>query len=801
MKSIVFVFLFLFSATLSYSKAFVNDDDSLRPSGPFQLASFLDIKGVPQTVSTLAERDSIATNFRTAGMLCYVTSNQTLYYLNGGIENDNWKISGSSTDTVFYSIAAAVTADLETGTRVTVVEKNNIRNFVVKNRSDDDTPDLVTVFAKSDSITALVMETNKVINLNVEWFGAVGDGKTNNYTALQKLVKYVNARGGYVRIYFPAGDYFIDTFKIQVNAIKGGDKKNNISDLLFSKVKNVQIVGYGAKINCRGNFKRSIDKVTGTDTSKTYLSYHDIVQPLAFQLCDYLSIEGLELDGNVDQMSKDPNVVEGADYGLSMYGCTNVYIKDMYIHHFPTDGIILSRYAGTTPQTGCRNLVMENVKSYYNGRQSMTLGNIKHGLFINCEFSHTGEDLGAYGGHAPRLGIDCEPSAGKPVVDVNAEEILFYDCKWVANMGGCISAVIGTENLYVHGGLFDNSLYNSKFMLRMGIMNFVIEGATIYTGTGLIYPVWGNGKAQRSLIRNNTIYTKSSGILVANNSEFGCTIEGNNIIGQHDSPLRTYFPYVNANVAFKNNVVFVPKAAYGGNNRGLVQRCSAVEKNTWLTDLDTTGGKFYTISYSGSKVMQTESYPTNKAIKGLGFIGQVVLPVELLHFNGYVDGKTIRLNWQTSNEVNTLQYTIERKVNNSYMAIGTVYTNGDLSNINNYQFTSSEPAAGTYYYRLKIEDLDGSYTYSAVVPVTFASSINKVSIYPNPATTYIIVEHSAAINDAQVEIIDMSGRKVRSITVAKGNVQTRIDVNGIAKGTYMVVWYGNFKTESKTLLI
>src|SRR5439155_20158218 len=143
MKSILFVFLFLFSAILSYSKAFVNDEDSLHPNGPFQLASFLDIKGVPQTVNTLAERDSIATNLRTVGMLCYVTSSQTLYYLHGGIENANWKIGGSSTDTVFYSMSAAVSADLETGSRVTVVEKNSIRNFVVKNRSDDYAPDFV----------------------------------------------------------------------------------------------------------------------------------------------------------------------------------------------------------------------------------------------------------------------------------------------------------------------------------------------------------------------------------------------------------------------------------------------------------------------------------------------------------------------------------------------------------------------------------------------------------------------------------------------------------------------------------
>jgi hypothetical protein len=186
---------------------------------------------------------------------------------------------------------------------------------------------------------------------------------------------------------------------------------------------------------------------------------------------------------------------------------------------------------------------------------------------------------------------------------------------------------------------------------------------------------------------------------------------------------------------------------------------------------------------------------------GLVITDPFVLPVTLLNFNGNKDGKTVKLNWQTSKEINTFKYIIERKVNNEFTAVGTVAAAGNSSTANNYHFTDYTPSTGTNYYRLKIVDVDGKYTYSAVVPVEFTGNISRLSIYPNPATTYVIVEHNVAYQDAQLELVDMSGRKVKTIIVPKGDTQTKLDVTRIARGTYKVVWHGGTTTESKTLLV
>jgi hypothetical protein len=55
---------------------------------------------------------------------------------------------------------------------------------------------------------------------------------------------------------------------------------------------------------------------------------------------------------------------------------------------------------------------------------------------------------------------------------------------------------------------------------------------------------------------------------------------------------------------------------------------------------------------------------------------------------------------------------------------------------------------------------------------------------------------------AKLLLVDMQGRKLKTIVVAKGSTQTRIDLPAIAKGIYKIIWQQDAKTtESQTLLI
>ena len=126
----------------------------------------------------------------------------------------------------------------------------------------------------------------------------------------------------------------------------------------------------------------------------------------------------------------------------------------------------------------------------------------------------------------------------------------------------------------------------------------------------------------------------------------------------------------------------------------------------------------------------------------------------------------------------------------------------NLDGIFNYSFTDSLAVSGTNYYRLKIVDVDGRYTYGDIVPVTFTGKKARLALYPNPAITYVIVEHKVVNTPTKLMLVDMQGRRLKTIVVAKGSTQTRVEFGAIAKGIYKIVWQQEGRaTESETLLI
>ena len=98
---------------------------------------------------------------------------------------------------------------------------------------------------------------------------------------------------------------------------------------------------------------------------------------------------------------------------------------------------------------------------------------------------------------------------------------------------------------------------------------------------------------------------------------------------------------------------------------------------------------------------------------------ETALPVILLDFIAMQNGKTALIKWQTTEEVKSDYFVVERSID------GTNYSNltnnipavGQGSSIRNYQAIDYNPSAGINYYRLKMVDIDGSFEYSKVLTV------------------------------------------------------------------------------------
>ncbi|MBC8034717.1 MAG: T9SS type A sorting domain-containing protein [Chitinophagaceae bacterium] len=114
-----------------------------------------------------------------------------------------------------------------------------------------------------------------------------------------------------------------------------------------------------------------------------------------------------------------------------------------------------------------------------------------------------------------------------------------------------------------------------------------------------------------------------------------------------------------------------------------------------------------------------------------------VLPVDLLSFTAAPKGALAAIKWTTTREMNTATFTVERSSNGiSFAAIKTVIAVNSFNSTNNYQVTDSTPLAKGFY-RLKMTDIDGSYTYSATRQVEMGAAKVTVSCFPNPSTDYV----------------------------------------------------------------
>lgn len=191
------------------------------------------------------------------------------------------------------------------------------------------------------------------------------------------------------------------------------------------------------------------------------------------------------------------------------------------------------------------------------------------------------------------------------------------------------------------------------------------------------------------------------------------------------------------------------------------------------------------------------------------------VPVELSAFDARIGtGNTITLNWSTASETNNLGYEIQRSIDGkTFTTVGFVSGNGTSTKENKYSFAIPESEAGTYYYRLKQLDFDGSFEFSEVRTITVGapSSFALNQNYPNPFNPSTIIEYQISESaPVSLTIYDLNGRTIRTlVNEFKPAGIYSISWDGtnnlnipVSSGLYIYrISAGSFKTTKKMLLV
>ena len=169
-----------------------------------------------------------------------------------------------------------------------------------------------------------------------------------------------------------------------------------------------------------------------------------------------------------------------------------------------------------------------------------------------------------------------------------------------------------------------------------------------------------------------------------------------------------------------------------------------------------------------------------------------VLPLHLISFDASFDGRQVPIKWVTTNEINTKEFMVERSADGQHFAsIGSVQASGH-SDKNNYGFADLSPLPGVNYYRLKMMDKNGNYSYSRTVLIS-TKLPEGFAMYPNPAADVIIVSHPQVVAGAALELLSIKGEKINTYPIAVGALQTTIYISELANGSYLLVYKNNGK--------
>ncbi len=150
------------------------------------------------------------------------------------------------------------------------------------------------------------------------------------------------------------------------------------------------------------------------------------------------------------------------------------------------------------------------------------------------------------------------------------------------------------------------------------------------------------------------------------------------------------------------------------------------------------------------------------------------------------------ISWTTASELGVDRFTVERSADgDAFEAIGSVPAAGNSGVARDYEFADQSPLA-TGYYRLRIEDMDGSSAYSHVLVVKSATdaTATRLQVSPNPNGGTFSVSFAARTAESELVVVDALGREITRRTIASGVAEQFLELGGLPAGTYAVRFVG-----------
>jgi len=168
-----------------------------------------------------------------------------------------------------------------------------------------------------------------------------------------------------------------------------------------------------------------------------------------------------------------------------------------------------------------------------------------------------------------------------------------------------------------------------------------------------------------------------------------------------------------------------------------------------------------------------------------------IIPVELTSFAAAADNGNVNLNWSTATELNNSGFQIERSNGGEYQVIGFVAGHGTTTEAKNYSYSDQNVNSGTYSYRLKQIDFDGTFEYSNSIEVEVIGVVEFAlgQNYPNPFNPTTTINFSLAEPTfVKLAIYNLLGEELEILkneNMNAGSYNVSFDASSLPSGMYL----------------
>lgn len=406
------------------------------------------------------------------------------------------------------------------------------------------------------------------------------------------------------------------------------------------------------------------------------------------------------------------------------------------------------------------------------------------------------------------LMIDIQPGNTNMLVEANR----LHDTHTAATTTTGTATGIGITNCDAPAGsenrIVNNLLYNFNTNGTItGLSNNNSDGVYYYHNTVVLANTtnnnafvttrgfYQNNLAQRIHLRNNLIYINRTGAgpkhcLYFNTNTTSFTSDSNILVNASVTPATNGVAFLTSNH---------PTLAAWKSSNGMAYDQASLDFDPMFVD---TAALNFTptnpqLNDKGAPVgvltdiLRMTRSTTTPDIGAIEW--DVPLPVKLVDFAAVRKDMNAQLSWSTVSEENLALFVIERSFDGtSYETIGSTTASGNSNRLQFYSYTDAGALSrsAVIYYRLKMQDADGRYTYSKTAILKSAGKTFTAAVFPNP----VIKEGMVKITTS--ETANVTIKVTTSTGVLTGIVNSRVHpgVNvltipasfTISKGIYLV---------------